>query len=69
MSNLYFKDLGDGWAPAVLENEEELNLIRKGQKKNRELGSYYIGGSTNATVGKTIGYSNIYPNGSGTHTV
>ena len=66
---LYFKDLGDGWSPAVLNSEEELNFIREGQKRNRELGSYFIGGSTDAKEGSTLNYADIYTNGSGNHTV
>ena len=69
MSNLYFKDLGNGWAPAVLDSEKELNFIRGGQERNRELGSYFIGGSTDAKEGKTLNYADIYTNRSGNHTV
>ena len=64
-----FSDLGDGWAPAVLDSQEELDLIRQGQKRNRELWSYWIGGSTAAEIDSTIKYSNYYTNGSGNHIV
>ena len=45
---LYFLDLGEGWAPAVLNGQREADFIRAGQRlfchNDR---SYWIGGSTN----------------------
>ena len=62
-----FSDLGEGWAPAVLNNEEELKFIEEGQKKNTMISRYWIGGSTSKD--STIGYSDYYTNGSGNHIV
>ena len=45
---LYFLDLGEGWAPAILNGQREADFIRAGQRlfchNDR---SYWIGGSTN----------------------
>ena len=64
-----YSDLVEGWATAVLNNEEELKFIREGQKTNRITGRYWIGGSTNASEDSTIGYSDYYTSGSGNHIV
>ena len=45
---LYFLDLGEGWAPAILNDQREADFIRAGQRlfcHNDK--SYWIGGSTN----------------------
>ena len=44
--SLYFKELGEGWEPAVLESEEEHYFVRQGQKSLSDLQAYFIGGSS-----------------------
>ena len=58
MNCVIFLDLGEGWVPAVLNNQRELDFIREGQKlfchNDR---SYWIGGSTNIQRGSTFNIS------------
>ena len=42
---LYCSELGDGWAPTVLETEEEHDFIKQSQKGLSDAGNYFIGGS------------------------
>ena len=67
---IYFSDLGDGWAPALLNSPEELSFILIGFEY---IGSshqkHYIGGSTHHAPDKEIKYSEYYNNGSGNHFV
>ena len=46
-----------------------MNFVREDQKTNRQLRGYWMGGTTNASVDSTIGYSDYYPNASGNHIV
>ena len=57
---LYFQDLGEGWAPAVLNSLEELDFIIGGERDFPIIQSYWIGGSTNATKGSTLQYPDDY---------
>ena len=58
MNCVIFLDFGEGWVPAVLNNQRELDFIREGQKlfchNDR---SYWIGGSTNIQTGSTFNIS------------
>ena len=54
---LYFTDLGERWAPAVLDSEEELAFIRGGEIGNNVPNNYWIGGSTDADSGSILQYS------------
>ena len=65
ISKLLLKDLGDGWAPTVLESEEELNFLSKHQNGNDDVQSYWIGGFTDAAKDSTIDYSHYYTDGEG----
>ena len=69
MSHLYFKGLGDGWAPAVFESFGEYYFIKEGQAGNRIVTSYWIGGSTNFIRDRTIKYSSYLTHVSGNHIV
>ena len=64
--NYFTLELGDGWAPAILNIQEELDFIL-GAHRLSELQVYWIGGSTNNSDGSTIHYvANQYlPNSSG----
>ena len=58
--------LGDGWAPAILNSEEELAFIRRTEDRTIVIQSYYIGGSTDVEeIGRTIEYSDYIPSSSG----
>ena len=39
-------ELGDGWAPAVLDNEQEYEFIKVAQRGLSDRSTYWIGGST-----------------------
>ena len=64
-------DLGDGWAPAVLNSEEEWHFIRGGRAGKEGLHSYWIGGSSDkdTSAGETISYSQYINTGSGNHII
>ena len=50
----YLSELGDGWAPAVLNNQVETNFIKQTQKGLSNDRSYWIGGSTDTESGSVI---------------
>ena len=50
-------DLGNGWAPTVLESEEEFAFLRKRLSGVDNLRHFFIGGSTNITIFETFEYS------------
>ena len=63
-------DLGDGWAPVVLDSLEELAFILKGHKTiGRDYQRYWIGGSTNVNEGRALEYNNYIWNESGNNVV
>ena len=47
-------ELGDGWAPAVIENRRELDFIRRAQRWFDNIATYFIGGYTNFNQGNII---------------
>ena len=58
--------LGHGWAPAVLNSEEELAFIRRAEDRTIVIQSYYIGGSTDVEeIDRTIEYSDYLPSSPG----
>ena len=44
--SLYLSALGDGWAPAILNDQAELDFIRQGQSTFSDDRSCWLGGST-----------------------
>ena len=56
---IYISDLGDGWAPTILETEEEWEFLREAM--GLFVSSYnhftFIGGSTSAPHYSSFGYS------------
>ena len=70
MNNLdftFFPEIGKGWAPAVLDTQEEFDFIRIGQKTFTNSAPYWIGGSTNEP-NDTTDYTKYIANNSGTIT-
>ena len=61
-------DLGSGWAPAVLEYEEEHSFIRKHLREMDDSQYYFIGGSTSHTSLDALEYSNYITTRSGKYT-
>ena len=57
---LYFAELGDGWAPAVLETEIERDFIRQSQKGLGDAKDYFIGGSAYPEDTGTFDYPSPY---------
>ena len=62
---LFISGLGHGWAPAVLNTEEELDFVKEAQKGVTHTRSYWIGGSTNVERPENFGYSSYESNESG----
>ena len=62
---LYFSELGDGWAVAVLDTQDESNFIKEGQKSCKNSAPYWISGSTNF-YNAEINYTDYIANNSGT---
>ena len=58
-----FSELGDGWSPAILNTEEEVNFVlsRELQIDANEFG---IGGSTNSTS-SSFNYTEYIPDDTG----
>ena len=54
-------ELGEGWAPAILDTEEEMNFIKEGQKKFSDNRSYRIGGEATQRPPASIDYSDYIP--------
>ena len=42
---MFFSELGDGWAPAVLDTRDEHDFINQSQKGWSDDQNYFIGGS------------------------
>ena len=68
---MYIIVFGEGWAPAILNSAEELAFIREGQAGNKEVSTYWIGGSIDAifTVDNVDIFSRYIPDGSGNYIV
>ena len=62
-----FSDLGDGWAVAVLDTQEECDFIKVGQERFQNSAPYWIAGST-MFYNVTIKYNDYIANNSGTIT-
>ena len=63
---MYFSELGYGWAAAVLDNEDEVDFIRQGQKGFwAYTQSYWIDGSTDAAAMTLTHYYAYMKNNSG----
>ena len=61
-------EIGNGWAPAVLDTEEEHDFVRISQKIYTNSASYFIGGSTNQTnPSARFNYGDYIANNSGTN--
>ena len=45
---LSISEMGNGWAPVVINSQEEYDFLRQGQKTIRNSVPYWINGSTNA---------------------
>ena len=55
--------MGEGWAPALLNNRNEMNFIKQGQKSFSDKRSFWIGGRTNTQPGDFFEYSDYNPIG------
>ena len=62
-------ELGDGWAPALIESELELGFIRENQDGNPNFCDYWIGGHTNTEPRRTLNFSDYNNTGSGNHSL
>ena len=57
--------LGHGWAPAVLDTEEEHDFVKEAQKGVTHLRSYWIGGTTDVERPEHFDFSAYESNDSG----
>ena len=48
---MIFPELGDGWAPTVLNDQREVDFIKAAQKGLSDSRSYWIGGSISSEPG------------------
>ena len=62
---IYIVELGETWAPAVIDSAFESFLIRGIQKKMNNTLSYWIGGSTYTGHGTPVTFYEYMPNLSG----
>ena len=53
----YILELGNGWAPVILETEEEFNFVRAADRIINNPRNYWIDGSTNNCCIAEIEYS------------
>ena len=53
----YFSELGDGWAPTVLDTEVEHDFIRQSQRDLGDAQNYFIGGSAFPETRGSFDYS------------
>ena len=49
--------MSEGWAPAVLNTNQEMNFIKQGQRSFMDNRSFWIGGKTNTVPGEYFEYS------------
>ena len=54
---MYTLELGDGWAPGILETEQEYDFVEVVQRGLTDSRSYWIGGSTAESLGTIIPFS------------
>ena len=65
---LSISEMGNGWAPVVINSQEEYDFLRQGQKTLRNSVPYWINGSTNVQqqLGlEFLNYSDYIANDSG----
>ena len=60
-----FSDIGEGWAPAILNIPEELDFLKHAQKSFINDRSYWLGGSTSKEPWSTVNLSDYIPGDSG----
>ena len=63
MHYIYISELGDGWAPVIMDTAEEYNFIRKSDIQFTDTWEYYLGGTTNVQWVDVYDY--YIPNDSG----
>ena len=59
---LSISEMGNGWALAVINSQEECDFLKLGQGTLRNSVPYWIGGSTNITPVRRISYSSYITN-------
>ena len=57
--------MGNGWGPAVLDDQMEHDFIMQGQRGFSDARSYWIGGSTDAEPLEYFDYSSYIAGNSG----
>ena len=57
---VFWKEIGDGWAPAVINSQTEHDFIKTEQRTLSNNNNYWIGGSTNIVPGTSFDYGHQY---------
>ena len=65
----WFLDIGEGWAPTIINSPEELDFLKHAQKSFIDDRSYWLGGSTSKKPWSIINLSDYIPGDSGFYTV
>ena len=63
----FFSEIGEGWAPALLNSQAELDFIFRSHS-HTDLQRYWIGGYTEVSAGRTITLSDYLTTEAGNHT-
>ena len=61
---LFFSELGEEWAPVIMNTEAEYNFIRSADYYLTDVHGYYLGGTTNVEW-TYENYNDYIPNNSG----
>ena len=61
----FIPEIGQGWKPAALNTEQELDFLKLGQKTFRSSNPYWIKGSTDHWIGYTVNFTQYNANDSG----
>ena len=63
---LHSLEIGEGWAPAILNSQSEVDFLKQAQKDfGDNTRSFWIGGSTNAALNKTFDFNSYLTGDSG----
>ena len=62
---VFLSDLSKGWAPAILNSQQEADFLKLAQKMFSHDRSYWLGGSTSSQPWSNISLSEYSPDDSG----
>ena len=65
LCELYSAELGNGWGSATLETTNEYDFVKQGQRSFHKSDPYWMGGTTDMTLGATVTFSDYIHGNSG----